>query len=54
MYDIIKLTDNELTLRSTDEDQETYEYTHPAGEEYTEEDLNGVVLDEGYDDEFDM
>ena len=54
VYDIIKLKDNELTLRSTDEDQETYEYTHPAGEEYTEEDLNGVVLDEGYDDEFDM
>jgi hypothetical protein len=54
VYDIIKLTDNELTLRSTDEDQETYVYTHPAGEEYTEEDLNGVVLDEGYDDEFDM
>jgi hypothetical protein len=54
VYDIIKLTDNELTLRATDEDQETFEYTHPAGEEYTEEDLNGVVLDEGYDDEFDM
>jgi hypothetical protein len=54
VYDIIKLTDNELTLRATDEDQETFEYTNPAGEEYTEEDLNGVVLDEGYDDEFDM
>ena len=24
------------------------------GEEYTESDLNGAVLDEGYDDEFDM
>jgi hypothetical protein len=53
-YDIIKLTATEMVLRSTDEEQETFEYARPAGEEYTEEDLNGVVLDEGYDDEFNM
>ena len=54
VYDIIKLTADELVIRSTDEDQETFEYGRPKGEEYTEEDLNGVVLDEGYDDEYDM
>ena len=27
---------------------------HYFGEEYTEEDLNGVVIDEGYDDEYNM
>lgn len=54
VYDIVKLTADELVLRSTDEDQETFEYGRPKGEEYTEEDLNGVELDEGYDDEFDM
>lgn len=53
-YDIIKLTATELVLKSTDEEQETFEYTRPAGEEYTEEDLNGVVIDEGYDDEYNM
>lgn len=54
VYDIIKLTTDELIIKSADEDQETFEYCRPKGEEYTEEDLNGVELDEGYDDEFDM
>ena len=54
LYDIIKLTNNELVLKSTDEEQETFEYTRPHGEEYTEDDLNGVEIDEGIDDEFNM
>lgn len=54
VYDIIKLTADSLVLRATDDDKELFEYTRPGGEEYTEEDLNGIVLDEGYDDEFDM
>ena len=53
-YDIIKLSDEVLVLQATDDDKELFEYTHPKGEEYTEKDLNGIVLDEGYDDEFDM
>lgn len=54
VYDILKLTDDELVIRTADEDQETFEYGRPAAEEYTEEDLGGIELDEGYDDEFDM
>ena len=54
VYDIIKLTAESLVLRSIDDDKELFEYTRPGGEEYTEKDLNGIVLDEGYDDEFDM
>lgn len=54
VYDIVKLTADSLVLRTTDDDKEILEYARPSGEEYTESDLNGAVLDEGYDDEFDM
>lgn len=54
IYEILKLTADSLRVKSLDEDGEIYEYGHPRGEEYTEEDLNGVVLDEGLDDEFNM
>lgn len=54
VYDIVKLTDESLVLRATDEDNELFEYTRPGGEEYTENDLKGIELDEGYDEEIDM
>jgi hypothetical protein len=54
IYDIVKLTEESLVLRSTDEDKELFEYTRPSVEEYTEKDLKGVELDDGYDDEFNM
>ena len=54
VYDIIALTNEKLILKTTDEEKEEMEYSHPMGEEYTEADLNGVIIDEGIDDEYNM
>ena len=54
IFDFVKLTADSLLLMATDEDNELQEYGHPHGEEYSEEDLKGVVIDEGIDDEFNM
>jgi hypothetical protein len=54
VYDILKLTPDQLIIRTTDEDPETQEYSRPMGDEYTEEDLQGIILDEGDADEFDL
>lgn len=54
VFDIIKLTEESLVLRATDDDKELFEYTRPGEEEYTEKDLQGIELDDGYDDEYNM
>lgn len=53
-FDLVKLTADSLVLRSNDEENEVLEYGHPHGEEYTEDDLKGIIIDEGLDDEYNM
>lgn len=54
IFDFVKLTADTLVLKTNDEESEVLEYGHPHGEEYTDDDLHGIILDEGLDDEYNM
>ena len=53
-FDFVKLTADSLVLRTTDDENELLEYGHPHGEDYSDDDLKGIVIDEGLDDEYNM